>query len=303
MNSHSEVLPRQHKMQSWFLAARPKTLTAALAPVMVATVLARAEGFQVDWFLSLVALLSSFCIQIGTNLVNDAIDFKKGADNAKRIGPKRVTQQGLLSSKQVLFGGYFLFAIAFVFAIPLMVKGGESLVVIVLLSILSGYLYTGGPFPLAYVGLGDLFVILFFGLISTTAIYYVQTLQVNLSALLAGLQVGLLCTVMIVVNNLRDREEDEKVGKKTLAVRLGKRFSRFEVTALVVIPFVLGAFWIKLGFIYAGILPFMTVILAYKLVLSVWNKEPGAVYNIYLGFAALLHILFTTLLCVGLLIK
>lgn len=299
MKEKAEVLVEKPSLQTWLMAARPKTLTAALAPVLVATFLARGQGFVVDWYLSACALISSLCIQIATNLVNDALDFKKGADNDNRIGPARVTQQGLLTSQQVLAGGGIFFLAAFLFSIPLILKGGVVIACIVALSIASGYIYTGGPYPLAYKGLGDLFVILFFGVISTVSIYYIQTLHFHLAPFLAGLQVGLLCTVLIAINNLRDCDEDAKVGKMTLAVRFGKSFSRIEIAVLAFTPFALCFFWIQLGFTFAAALPWMTVLLAVKLVKSVWTTEPGKIYNVFLGFAALLHLAFSLLLCIG----
>lgn len=299
MKEKAEVLQEKPTLQTWLLAARPKTLTAAIAPVLVATFLARGQGYEVSWLLSAYALISSLCIQIATNLVNDALDFKKGADNEKRIGPVRVTQQGLITAQQVLAGGGIFFLAAFLFAIPLILKGGWVLACVVALSIASGYIYTGGPYPLAYKGLGDLFVILFFGLISTTAIYYVQTLEMQLAPMLAGLQVGFLCTVMIAINNLRDCDEDAKVGKMTLAVRFGKTFSRIEIAFLALVPFALSFFWYTLGFIYAAVLPWMTAFLAVKIVNLVWKTEPGKIYNVFLGFSALLHFAFSLLLCIG----
>jgi 1,4-dihydroxy-2-naphthoate polyprenyltransferase len=299
MKEKAEVISQNPSLQTWLMAARPKTLTAAFAPVLVATFLARGQGYSVDWLLSIYALISSLCIQIATNLVNDALDFKKGADNHDRVGPKRVTQQGLMTAQQVLFGGGLFFLAAFLFAIPLILKGGIVIAGVVAFSIASGYVYTGGPYPLAYKGLGDIFVILFFGLVSTSAIYYIQTLQMGVAPLLAGLQVGLLCTVLIAVNNLRDCDEDAKVGKMTLAVRFGKTFSRIEIAILALLPFALSFFWIQLGFVFAATLPWMTVLLAVKLVKCIWTTEPGRIYNVLLGFAALLHLAFSMLLCIG----
>lgn len=299
MKEKAEVLIEKPSLKTWLMAARPKTLTAAFAPVLVATFLARGQGYAVDWLLSTYALISSLCIQVATNLVNDALDFKKGADNNNRIGPARVTQQGLLTSQQVLVGGGVFFLAAFLFSIPLILKGGVAIAIVVACSIASGYIYTGGPYPLAYKGLGDLFVILFFGIVSTVSIYYIQTLHINASPFLAGVQVGFLCTVLIAINNLRDCEEDGKVGKMTLAVRFGKTFSRMEIALLTFIPFALCFFWIQLGFVFAAVLPWMTILLAVKLVKNIWKTEPGKVYNVFLGFAALIHLSFSLLLCIG----
>lgn len=299
MKEKSEALVEKPSVKRWLMAARPKTLTAAFAPVLVATALAKGQGFAVDWLLSIYALASSLCIQVATNLVNDALDFKKGADNGNRIGPARVTQQGLLTSQQVLAGAGIFFLAAFLFSLPLILKGGIIIACIVALSIASGYCYTGGPYPLAYKGLGDLFVVVFFGLISTFAMYYIQTLQVHTAPLLAGLQIGFLCTVLIAINNLRDCEEDRKVGKMTLAVRFGKKFSRMEITCLIIFPYALSFLWISQGFLFSALLPWMTVLLAAKLVRSIWTTEPSQIYNTFLGLGALLHLAFSALLCIG----
>lgn len=299
MKEKAAVLANEPSLKRWLMASRPKTLTAALAPVLAATFLARGQGYAVDWLLSIYALVSSFCIQIATNLVNDALDFKKGADNSNRIGPARVTQQGLLSAQQVLFGASIFFLAAFLFSVPLILKGGVGVACVVALSIASGYCYTGGPYPLAYKGLGDLFVILFFGIIATVAIYYIQTLEFHAASLLAGLQIGLLCAVMIAINNLRDLKEDQKVGKRTLAVRFGEKFSRMEISLLCLLPYALSFFWIRHGFVFAAIFPWLTLPLTVKLTQSIWTTEPSKSYNTFLGFAALLHLAFTLLLCMG----
>lgn len=299
MKERVEVLQERLSMKSWLLAARPKTLTAALAPIVVGTSLAKAEGYAIIWMLSLYALISSLCIQVATNLVNDALDFKKGADGERRIGPARVTQQGLLTAQQVLFAASLFFVAAFLFALPLILKGGWPLALVVSLSILSGYIYTGGPYPLAYKGLGDLFVIAFFGIAATCSVYYVQTLQLSPTPFLAGLQVGLLCTAMIAINNLRDREEDAKVGKRTLAVRFGVNFSRMEIALVTLLPFPLGLFWFLHGFPFAALLPAVTLPFAWRITALVWRSEPGRIYNLFLGLSALQHIAFSAFLSIG----
>jgi len=283
----------------WFMAARPKTLTAAVVPPVLATFLAMGVGYSVSWWLTCAALLSSIAIQIGTNLVNDALDFKRGADTKTRLGPTRVTQQGLLTPRQVYFSGVAFFALAFILGIPLIMKGGWVIALIMTLSIISGYLYTGGPTPLAYHGLGDAFVILFFGLISTSAIYYVQTLTMDMKPIIAGLQIGLLCTVLIAINNLRDHEQDAKVHKNTLAVRFGVTFSRLEITALVLVPFLLTYYWYHTGCLMAAVIPWGAFPIANRLLRSIWTVEPSEKYNAFLGQAALLHLLFGLLLSLG----
>lgn len=286
--------------KSWVMALRPKTMTAALVPVVVATAVVHGEGRPVLWWISLCALFSSIFIQIGTNFVNDAIDFKKGADTEKRIGPQRVTQSGLLSYKQVMGGGFLCFAIAMALGIPLVVQGGWPIVVVGLVSLFLGYGYTGGPFPLAYKGLGDLFVILFFGLIAVMGTFYLHTGEVTLGSAISGLQIGMLATVLIAVNNLRDAPQDALVNKKTLAVRFGVPFARVEILLLAMIPFLLGIYWVLQGAYIAAVLPLITLPLARKLIRGVFAHEPSPIFNKFLGMSAGLHLLFGALLALGL---
>lgn len=279
-------------LMPWILALRPKTLSAAVVPVMVATALVRYEGHSILWWVSICALLAALFIQIGTNLVNDAIDFKKGADTEERIGPRRVTQSGLLSHKQVMIGAGVCFALALAFGVPLVARGSWPIVAIGLVSVALGYAYTGGPFPLAYLGLGDFFVILFFGLVAVGGTFFLHTHTLSVSALVAGLQVGLLATVLIAVNNLRDAPQDAKVGKRTLAVRFGLNFARAEIAFLTVTPFLLGAYWAQHGPLNGGILPILGVPLARRLLYGVFKNDPSPVYNKFLAMAGALQLIF-----------
>lgn len=290
----------QAGVRAWFLALRPKTLTAGVVPVVVATALAQHMTGEVIWWVSICAVLSSVFIQIGTNFVNDALDFKKGADRETRTGPQRVTQSGLLSSRQVMIGAGICFLLAAVLGVPLVWRGGWPIVVIGLVSIALAYGYTGGPFPLAYKGLGDLFVILFFGLIAVGGTFYLQTLQYSLAAAVAGLQVGLLATVLIAVNNLRDAPQDALVNKKTLAVRFGETFARGEIAVLVIAPFLIGAFWARHGLFTSAILPVLTLPIARRLLTGVFKNPPGVIFNKFLAMAAALHLLFGVLLAASL---
>ena len=287
----------------WLLALRPKTLTAALVPVVVASALVVAESHDLQLTLSLCALFSAIFIQIGTNFVNDAIDFKKGADDEKRIGPTRMTQSGRLSHRSVLCGGFLCFFIATLLGIPLVVAGGWVIVGIGLLSLLCGYIYTGGPYPLAYVGLGDFFVIVFFGLVAVMGTFFLQVHHFSVGSVVAGLQIGMLSTVLIAVNNLRDSPLDKLVDKKTLAVRFGTKFARFEIAALVFLPFLIGIYWVFEGEFLAAVLPILCFPLARNLVKHIFNTEPSPIYNKFLAQAALIHLLFGLLLTAGLLIK
>lgn len=286
----------------WLLASRPKTLTAAFVPIFVATMLVKNDVGLFDWEISLYALLAAIFVQMGTNLVNDALDFKKGADTENRLGPVRVTQTGLLTYEQVFAGGMMCFAVTLLFGIPLIVQGGWILAVILILSVLCGYLYTGGPAPLAYTGLGDLFVLIFFGFVATGAVYFLQTKTLTLQAIIAGAQVGFLATVMIAINNMRDVVGDAEVNKKTLPVRFGITFARYEITLLIVTTFALNIFWFMRGEPLAAILPFAVLPLGTMIIRGVWAQPPGRIYNKFLGLAALLQIAFGTLLGIGMML-
>lgn len=216
----------------WIAAARPATLTAAVVPVLVGTACALGVGgFAAGP--ALAALLGAIFIQIGTNLANDVFDFEKGADTAERLGPLRVTQAGLLSPAQVRAGMWTAFALATVCGAYLASVAGWPIVVLGLASIASGIAYTGGPFPLGYLGLGDVFVMAFFGFVAVCGTVFVQTGSVPPIAVLASIPVGALASAILVVNNLRDRTTDAKVGKKTLAVRFGRRFAIGEYALLL----------------------------------------------------------------------
>jgi len=283
----------------WLLASRPKTLTASFVPVFVATMLAKNDMGTFDWSLSLYAFLAVIFLQMGTNLINDAYDFKKGADTENRLGPVRVTQSGLLSYEHVLAGGMMCFGLSLLFGIPLIIQGGWIITIILLLSVLCGYLYTGGPMPLAYSGLGDLFVLIFFGFVATCAVYYLQTGFLTIQSWIAGAQVGFLATVMIAINNMRDIVGDKVAKKRTMAVRFGITFARWEVTVLIVTAFTLNYYWVMRNELFAALLPFAVLPLGTLLIRGVWSQQPGRMYNRLLGLAALLQIAFGTLLGFG----
>ena len=284
-------------------AIRPKTLSAAIVPVLVGTALVKAYHFDVRPWISIVALLSALMIQIGTNFVNDALDFVKGADGDSRLGPARATHQGWLTKKQMMRAAYACLAGAFLLGVPLVVEGGWPLVVIGLTSLAMAYAYTGGPFPLAYVGLGDVFVILFFGLVAVGGVFFLQVKAYGIPALVAGLQIGLLATVLIAINNLRDLDQDRLVNKKTLAVRLGPRLGRWEVVVLVASTYSLQFYWWHLGFKFAFALPWLVLPLAMMLAWTVVTTPASRAYNPLLARAAFVHMLFGVLLSIGLILQ
>lgn len=268
-------------------------------PCLAGTALVKAIGLSWEPWILFLALAASFLIQIGTNLVNDAVDFKKGADTEKRIGPQRITQAGILTANQVMVLASVLFALAVACGVPLVLQGGWVIVIIGLLSVAMGYSYTAGPFPLAYLGLGDLFVILFFGLLAVGGIFYLQTGEWSFEALWLGLQIGFHATVLIAINNLRDRGGDALVNKKTMAVRFGEKFSRYEIAFLVFAPFAMNFYWWNEGFKLAALFSLFALPLAIKVVKNIFNHEPGPLYNKFLGQAAGLHLVFGILLSIG----
>jgi len=282
------------------LAARPKTLTAALVPVLVGTALARATGGPVRWDLAALALAGAGAIQIGTNLYNDLLDHERGADTADRLGPVRVTQAGLLTPAQVRLAAAASFLVASACGVPLVLAGGWPILVLGLFSLLFGYAYTGGPFPLAYHGLGELFVLLFFGFGAVGGTFWLHTGRLVPAVALAALQVGSLSCALLAVNNLRDVEQDARANKHTLAVRLGPRFGRAEIMLFAVGPLVLGLLWVAYGHPAAALLPLLAVPLAGAVLRIVLREAPGPRFNAALARAAGLQLAVGVLLSVGL---
>lgn len=220
----------------WISAARPRTLPAAIAPVLVGSALAwHDDGF--DAAAAAICLGFALLIQIGTNFANDYFDFVHGADTAARVGPTRAVAAGLVSARTMRAVMIAVFAAAFVLGLSLIAWGGPWLIAIGGASVLSGIAYTGGPWPLAYHGLGDLFVFVFFGLVAVVATYFVQAGHVTLDAALAAIPVGLLATNILVVNNYRDADTDAAAGKRTLVVRWGRRAARIQFGISLLVAF------------------------------------------------------------------
>ena len=228
-------------LKAWVLASRPKTLFAAVAPVLLGSALAFSQSMG-NLPAALAALFGAICIQIATNLANDYWDAKKGADTADRLGPVRVTASGLLKPRTVFFGMVFFFLLATAAGVFLTLRAGWPVVAIGLASILFGILYTAGPFSLAYLGLGEVFTFLFFGLVATAGTYFVQALSYSPDAVLLGVMPGCYSVVLIALNNLRDRATDQQVNKKTLAVRFGEKFARIEILFFLFVPSIIPLF-------------------------------------------------------------
>lgn len=285
----------------WMMAARPKTLTASLVPVAVGSALAFLHQQTMDWPILFYSFFCAVCVQIGTNLINDALDFKKGTDTEKRIGPVRVAQSRLLSPSEVMKGGGVFLTLGALFGIPLVLKGGIIISFLLALSLLLAYLYTGGPFPLSYRGLGEVFVFLFFGLIGTAGAFYIQTLKLSWPAIVAGIEIGFLATLLIAVNNVRDTHTDREAGKRTISVRFGINFGKRVITLSALAPFSLNVYWISES-LAAALLPWLAFPLAMLIVVKVWKTAPSKAYNDILGMSALLHLSFGLLLTFGLLL-
>lgn len=281
-------------MKPWILAARPKTLPAAVVPVWVGSMPLLIDGdpFSGSWPLFWATLLSCLCIQIATNLFNDAVDHRKGADTEHRLGPKRVTASGLLPPGTVLLGALGFCLAAALFAIPLIVERGWVIVMIGVVSLFFSYGYTGGPFPLAYRGMGEMFVILFFGLVAVGGSFFVQSGEWGGREIWTlGLQCGLYSSVLIAINNLRDIAEDSLSGKRTLAVRYGKSFARAENVVFCFLPVLL---WVLLlpGDLPSLLLAFLPAVVGAVISLAVCRTEPGPRYNLYLALGAVQLLLF-----------
>ena len=290
-------------LRLWFLAARPRTLPAAIAPVLVGTSLAISE----DTFRPLAfaaALVGSVFIQIGTNLSNDYSDARRGADTEDRLGPVRVTAGGLLPPRRVLVGTYLAFGVAVAAGAYLAAVAGWELLVVGVASIVAGVLYTGGPRPYGYEGLGELFVFLFFGVVAVTGSYYVQTEDLTWEAFALSVPVGLLAAAILVVNNVRDADTDRRAGKRTLAVKLGRERARVLFVAMLVV-----AFAVPLAVAAAGGLSWWLVLtmlawpLAPPLIRTVRTRTDGPALNGALAATGRLLAAYSLLLSLGVLLS
>ncbi len=290
-------------LKHWLLAVRPKTLTIAVVPVLVGTTLGWIDGGRLNWGVAGAALLVALLIQAGTNLHNDAADFARGADDpGTRLGPPRATAQGWLRAEQVRRGALACFGLALATGGYLVWSGGWPILVVGLLSILAGLAYTGGPRPIAYTGLGEAFVWVFFGVVAVAGSYYLQTAGLNRDALLAGTIIGMPAAAVLVVNNYRDLDNDRLAGRRTLAVRFGRRASQVEYGLLMLLPF---ALLLGLGgpggLGWNALLPYLALPWAVVLVRRFRKEAPGPAFNTLLAGTARFQLAFSLLLCLGLL--
>jgi 1,4-dihydroxy-2-naphthoate octaprenyltransferase len=290
-------------LRLWLVAARPRTLPAAVAPVLVGTALAGSE----DVFKPLrfaAALVGSIFIQIGTNLANDYSDARRGADTEDRLGPVRVTAGGLMPPRRVLVGTWVAFGIAVLAGTYLALVAGWELFVVGVLSIAAGVLYTGGPRPYGYEGLGEVFVFVFFGLVAVGGSYFVQVEDLRWEAVALGVPVGLLAAAILVVNNVRDIETDRRAGKRTLAVRLGRERSVWLFGAMLVAAFTAPAGISGSDHLDAWVLlPLVSAPLALPLGRKLAARRDGPSLNKLLADTGRLLAVFSLLLAVGVLLS
>ncbi|ELY44168.1 1,4-dihydroxy-2-naphthoate polyprenyltransferase [Natronorubrum bangense] len=300
------------RTKAWLLAARPQTLPAAAAPVIVGTALA----IYADVFAPLpaaMAFIGATLIQIGTNFANDYYDAIKGADTEDREGFTRVTQAGIIPPEQVKLATIVTFTLAIFSGTYLVYIGGLPILVIGLVSVFCGWAYTGGPYPLGYHGLGDLFVFVFFGIVAVMGTFYVQAVTavepltttipegtVTLEAFVASLPIAGISTAIIVVNNIRDRETDVEAGKRTLAVRLGYRWSRVEYVALLALAYITPLwFWLAAGFGPSVLLPLVSLPYAAVVTRTVLTRTDGEALNPALEGTGKLLAIYSVLFAVG----
>lgn len=288
-------------LSSWLMAARPRTLSLSVTPVAVGTALAWAVDRQIHWPAVLAALIASAFIQLGTNLHNDAVDSERGGDGPDRIGPPRVTAMGLLKGRSVKHGACTCFAIAALMGFYLIAVGGWLIFVLGILSIASGWAYTGGPWPIAYTPLGEVFVIAFFGIGAVGGTYWLCAGSLGAPVLASGLALGLMTGAVLLVNNFRDREPDARVGRRTLAIMAGPQGTAWIYAEMLLLPFAL------LEPIGRGLpgrhvwLALLALPPALTLIYRFMREPPGRGFNRILVWTVQIQVLFSLLLAVGML--
>lgn len=281
------------------MAIRPRTLPAAIAPVLIGTAMAYGDGAGHS-ISALAALAGALLIQIGTNLANDYFDFKKGADTEERVGPVRVTHAGLIRPKAVISAALFIFFLAGLLCLFMIQRGGWPIAAIGVASVLSGFFYTGGPRPLGYLGLGEFFVIIFFGPVAVAGTYYIQSLDVNGVVVLAGIAPGLLSAAILAVNNLRDIDTDQRCGKKTLAVRFGPTFARSEYFFLIMTAALIPVLIYAVDRNHIAILLASSIaLLSFPGLYTVFCHSDGPALNQALAYTGKLLLIYSIIFCAG----
>jgi len=290
---------KQNLFKIWIMAFRPKTLSASFAPVFIATAMAFGDGVQ-HFPTAIICLLAAITIQIGTNLANDYFDYKKGTDNEHRIGPTRVSQAGLISPNKIKRGFIIVFLLAILFCAILAKRGGWPILILAVVSVASGILYTAGPYPLGYIGLGDLFVFVFFGPVAVAFTYYLQSYEMNAAVILAGISPGLISVAILTINNLRDHLTDSKTGKNTLVVRYGIRFAYYEyVSAIIAASLMPVIIYLMIDDHRWILLCSFIPILALRLIIQVLTCEDLRKLNPLLGSTGKLLLFYSLLFSIG----
>jgi len=288
------------KLSSWIMAARPRTLSLSTTPVVVGTALAWAVERQLHWRVVLAALIGSMLIQLGTNLHNDAADSQRGGDGPDRVGPPRATASGLLDEAAVNRAACGCFAAAALMGLYLVAVGGWPIFLLGVASILSGWAYTGGPLPIAYTPLGELFVIAFFGVGAVGGTYWLCTAYLGAPALAAGLALGLLTGAVLLVNNFRDVEADARVGRRTLAIMAGSQGTAWIYAGLMLVPYTLLPL-IGRALPHGHVWPaLITLPWALALIYRFIHEPRGGGFNRILVRTVQIQLLFSLLLSVGL---
>ena len=283
-------------------AARPKTLTAAYTPVIIGASLAYLQD-SLNLLVSLIALLCATLIQIGTNFANDYYDYKKGSDRADRVGFKRMTAVGLIEPDKMKLAAYLTMFLAFLSGLYLVNVGGVTILAIGISSLVFGIMYTGGPFPLGYNGLGDIFVFVYFGIVATMTTYYLNTLEWSSTSFWASVIPGALSTNILVVNNLRDVAQDKLSGKKTLGVLLGEKALQWEYTLLLALALAIPPhFYFRLDASLCIFFPYLSIPLSLKLLAEIWSHQKKSTLNGTLEKTAAFMFVYGVLFTVGLLI-
>ncbi len=297
----TDAIKAINKFDTWILASRPKTLLAAIVPVLIGTSIVSFET-KVNFLAAIVAGICAVLIQIGTNFVNDLYDFLSGADSDSRKGPTRALASGLISVSEMKAAIILVFLVTFILGLYLVYISTWITLLIGILSIFAGIAYTAGPYPLAYNGLGDVFVFLFFGIVGTVGTYYVQVVEISTLVLWASIPVGALITNILVVNNYRDIDEDKEVGKKTLAVKMGKRFTRYQYLIFMVLSYlILFVVYFTYNQSFFVFLPFLTLPIALRLIRMIFTFK-GEELNKTLELTAKLSAFYGLLFAVGILL-
>ncbi len=289
------------KLQSLWIASRPKTLIVSIAPVLLGLALSLNKEVFSSTLVAILTLVASIFIQLGTNYINDLYDYLSGADDENRLGPIRVVQAGLLSQNQIKKAALFSFGIALLIGIYLVYIGGIPILFIGSFALISGYCYTGGPYPLGYNGLGDIFVFIFYGLIAVPGTYYLQSGIVDLDSIIIGSSIGFIAVAILCVNNIRDVDTDKKVGKKTLAVRFGSSFVTVLYNCMIIFPYLCVLILLIKNNLYLNLdlcLVFLSIPMAAKLIIDIHRKS-GSNLNLVLYRTSSFMRLFFILLLIG----